>query len=262
MDPQSSAPTNNASVTNSAAPAPPAAAPATPLNSIPDTWPGASGLYKYSKQAVKQNLGALIVIWFLNFGITIVIELFLKQIGEIIAIILGSLVTAALMLVLIASVRNQHVSIGEALSGAVPLWLKMIGLQILVGISVILSGILFIIPIFFVLPRLMLSYYFLVDKRMGVIEAYKASWHASKGNTGKVWGIIGMTILMALLMVTIIGIPFSIYFLLMYAGAFAVLYEFLNKTQPGTAAPAAASVAPAPPTASPMPPAGAPPVVQ
>jgi uncharacterized membrane protein len=131
----------------------------------------------------------------------------------------------------------------------------MIGLFILIALSIVASAVLFIIPVFFVLPRLALAYYFLIDKHMGVIEAYKASWHATKGNAGKVWGIIGATILMALLMITIIGIPFSIYFLIMYSAVFAVLYEFLGKTQP------TAPAAPAP-AAVPAAPAAAPPVVQ
>jgi len=259
MDPSVAQPTNPNPPIQQSPPATAAPAPASPLPSVPSTWPGAFGAYKYSKQAVKPNVWPLVSLWLINLVISFVVELALKRIGEIIAIIIGSLLTAAILLVLIASVRGRHMSVGEALSEALPLWLKMIGLQILVVVSVVVSALLLIVPFFFVLPRLVLSSYFLVDKRMGVIEAYKASWAATKGNAGKIWGMIGATFLMVLLMITIIGIPFAIYFLLMYSAALAVLYEFLTKSgaapAPTAAAPqAAASPPPAVPPVPPTPP--------
>jgi len=253
MDEQPAAPSNS-NVTPSAAP-PAAAAPA--LSGTPDTWPGAFGVYKYSKQAVKLNIGTLILIWVINFAVSIILEAVLKNVGQAIVLVLSSLLTAAYTLTYLAGIRGERRSVGEALSAAMPLWLKMIALNLLVGISVALSLLLLIIPFFFVLPRLSLATYFLVDKNMGVLEAYKASWAATKGNVGKVWGIIGATIAMVLLMITIIGIPFAIYFLIMYSAAMAVLYVFLGKAQPA-GAPAAPSPAPVPPSA-PTPPAGVPP---
>lgn len=258
MDPNVAQPTNPNPPSQQSPPTAAAPAAASPLPSVPDTWPGAFGAYKYSKQAVKPNVWPLVSLWLINLVISFVVELALKRIGEIIALIVGSLLTAAILLVLITGVRGRHMSIGEALSEALPLWLKMIGLLILVTVSIFVSTLLLIVPLFFVLPRLVLSYYFLVDKRMGVIEAYKASWATTKGNAVKVWGIVGAWIAMALLMITIIGIPFAIYFLLMYSAVLAVLYEFLTKSgaAPAPAAPpqAVASPPPAAPPVSPAPP--------
>jgi hypothetical protein len=133
----------------------------------------------------------------------------------------------------------------------------MIGLTILITLSLIVSFLLLVIPFFFVLPRLTLAEYFLVDKNMGVIEAYKASWNATKGHSLKVWGIYGAGILMALLCVTVIGIPVAFYLLIMYSAAFAVLYEFLNRspaTQPATAAAPAPAEPESQPPVNPVPP--------
>jgi hypothetical protein len=242
-------PSASSQPTNSTGVATPAAAPAVVLPGVPTTWPGAFGIYKYSKQAVRLNLGTIVLLWLIDIAVNGGSEWILKSPGSLVGLIVGSLVTAALALTWLASIRGQRMEIGEALSKAMPFWLKMIGLTLLVVITVIASILLLVIPFFFVFPRLTLSYYYLVDKQMGVMDAYKASWDATKGNIGKVYGIVGATILMALLMITIIGIPFSIYFLLMYSASMAILYEFINKTK--------RAVAPAPPVPAQAPPASA-----
>ena len=204
--------------------------------SVPASWPGAFGLFKHSKKAVKQNLGTLVVIWLLSILVSIILDTALKRPGSAASYVMDSLATAAFALTYLAGIRGETISTGEALNKALPFWLKMIGLNILVVLSVIGSILLLVIPFFFVLPRLVLANYFLVDQNMGIIDAYKASWAATKGHAGNVWGIIGVTILMALAAVTIIGIPFAIYWLVMYSASFAILYEFLRKSQPAAAA--------------------------
>ncbi len=228
-----------------------AAASSNDVPSVPASWPGAFGLFKHSKKAVKRNLGTLVVIWIISLVISIVLDMILKKnLGGVVSYVADSLFAAAFALTYLAGIRGQAVSTGQALNKAVPFWLKMIGLNILVVLSVIGSILLLVIPFFFVLPRLVLANYFLVDQDMGVMDAYKASWAATKGHAGNVWGIIGVTILMALAAVTIIGIPFAIYWLIMYSASFAILYEFLHKSQPAatTPKPAAAAGTPSAPT--------------
>lgn len=216
------------------------------LPGVPSSWPGAFGAYKHSKQAVLKNIWTLVIIWVLVAVVSGVLQMALSTPGRLIAYLVDALGTAAFTLTFIAGVRGQELSIGDALTKGVNVWLKIIGLNILVGLSLIVSLLLLIVPFFFVLPRLSLANYFLVDQNLGVMDAYKASWAATDGNAGKVWGIIGANIAMALLAITIIGIPFAIYFLIMYSAATAVLYEFLNKKQPAkAAAPAPATAAPA-----------------
>jgi hypothetical protein len=235
MDEQPATPANNVMppnnpVTPPADVAAPAALAESPLPNVPDTWPGAFGAYKYSKRAVKPNVSTVVVIYLVNLVIGLLLEWKLKTSGQIITFLIGGLVTAALNLTYISGVRGQRLSIGQALSNALPFWLKMIGLNILLYLSFIISAILLIVPLFFVAPRLALASYFLVDKKLGIIGAYKASWAATKNHVIKIYGIVGVVILMTVLMLTIIGIPFAIYFLVMYSATFAVLYELINKT--------------------------------
>lgn len=202
---------------------------ATALPNVPASWPGAFGLYKYSKAAVKLNFVTLVVVWLLSAVLGGALSNVLKNTGDLFSFIISSLATAAFTLTYLAGVRRQQLSTGQALSKAVNFWLKMIGLNLLVAASIFASIICLVIPFFFVAPRLVLASYFLVDKDMGVIESYKASWAATEGYALRVWGIFGATFLMVLLMITIIGIPFSIYFLIMYSGVYGVVYEYLLK---------------------------------
>jgi hypothetical protein len=128
----------------------------------------------------------------------------------------------------IASARDKKVSLSEAMSAAKPFIVPMFAAIVLLYIILAISFILLIVPFFFVLPRLTLRPYFLVDRKLGPIDALKASWAETNGHAGKVWGIIGVNIVFGLLAVTIIGIPFSIYFVFMYSSATVLLYNYIK----------------------------------
>ena len=67
---------------------------------------------------------------------------------------------------------------------------------------------------------------------MDVMEAYKASWDATKGNLRKILAIIGVYLLMILPVITIIGVLATIYFTFTYAAVYALLYEYLKDKKP------------------------------
>lgn len=94
----------------------------------------------------------------------------------------------------------------------------------------------------------MLAQYFLIEGKLGIVDSLSASWNATKGNVGKVWGIFGVSLLFGLLFLTFIGIPFAIYFIVMYQAAFAVLYMYLKQSPTSTTA--AVPSAPSDPTAN------------
>lgn len=217
---------------------------------VPDgDWPGAFGIYKFSKQAVMVNFWTLIG-FFIIAGIGAAFDYILTGIvGNVISYLLSAFASAGFALTFIAGVRGQRLDLKPALTEAAGLFIKVFLLNILVVLALGISFILFIIPVFFVIPRLTLVTYFLVDKNMGVLEAFKASWHATKGNALKAWGIIAVGILFGVLSLLLIGIYLSV----MYSAAFAVLYEYLNRRQSLQAAePAPAQ--PAQPPANPTPP--------
>lgn len=257
MDPQTTEPIPTAPqpVSETPAPTPSPAAPSPQtaaaaealLPPVPTSWPGGFGVYKYSKQAVKVNTMTIVVVGL----IFIILEGIFDKAGgkngggSLFSFIVSSLGSVSLASIYLSSIKGEKVGIGDSFKNGFPLWLKAIGLNFLVTISIIVSLILLIVPFFFVMPRLSLATYFLVDRKLGVMDAFKASWNETKGHLTKVWGIIGAAFLMALLMVTIIGIPFSIYFLIMYSAASAVLYQYITKN-PATPAATAQPVVPAP----------------
>lgn len=213
-----------------------------PAQTVPSTWPGAFGIYKYSRSAILRNVWLLVMIWVVYFALSFALGLVhrLGMLAWLVSVILGALVTAMVAQIVLAGVRGQQVTYEQAFSGDLPmLTLKMLGLQILVSFAAFVSLLALIVPFFFVYPRLSLATYFLVDKNMGVLDAFTASWRATQGNVGKVWGIIGASFLMGLLMLTLIGIPVAIYLLVMYSAANAVLYVYLSSHQPAAPAPAA-----------------------
>ena len=225
--------------------------PATPsqpaaVATVPDVWPGAFGIYKHSKQAVKLNLTPLVLVFFISFVINIFLGAIFKNraLLNLFSLIVSAFVAAATVIIYLADVRGQQISLQKALSDAVPFWLKTIGLEIVIGFILIVSFLLLIIPFFIVFPRLLLANYFLIDKKMDVIAAIKASWHTTKNHSGKVLGIVGANLAMALLFLTIIGIPFAIYFLVMYSAAFPILYVFLGNHAPVAPAAGPAQTAP------------------
>ncbi|MEK7594412.1 MAG: hypothetical protein AAB436_02125 [Patescibacteria group bacterium] len=228
MDEQPATPASNPE-TNSA---PPKEA----LASVPTSWPGAFGLYKYSRDAVRFNFWVVVSIWLAEVVVNAILRTLLKDAGDAIGYLVSALASVGYTLVFVASVRRQKVSFGDILSKSLSFWMKMIGLLILLTVTIILSLIPLLIPFFIIAPRLVLAMYFLIDQDMGVIESFKASWNTTHGYTLRILGIFGAALAMGLIAVSIIGIPFAIYFLIMYSGVFAVVYELLGKGQPKVAA--------------------------
>lgn len=221
----------------------PTAEPASAAN-VPENWPGAFGVYKFSKSAVRAVLVTLVVLYLLSFAVSFVLGMVFTDdisfVADILSFIISGLFSVAMIFVFLSGVRGQKIELGESLSKSVSLWLPMLGLTILAGLIVGLSLLLLIIPFFFVFPRLILATYFLVDQKLGIVASIKASWAATKGNVGKVYGIVGANIAFSLLFLTIIGIPFAIYFLVMYSAAVAILYEYIRNRQGAPVSPISA----------------------
>lgn len=209
---------------------------------VPDNWPESSlKLLAYSREVVRLNLWTLVGLFVANVALGIVLQTVLKQAGQLIAELLSIAFGIATTGVFLAGVRGEQVSFGDSFKIiSFDMYLKYLGLAVLTGLIALVSFLLLIVPFFIVVPRLSLATYFLVDKKLGPSEALKASWAATKGNLGKVWGIILVTVLFAILCLVLVGI----YFLIMYSAAFAVLYAYLQRNQPQTPATPTAPAAP------------------
>lgn len=194
-------------------------------------WPGAFHIFKYSKTAVMRNIGLLVLLYAVIIALSLIFgQKQLGFLGPLCSFVVGLIATVFSVQILVASVHGKKLKTSDLFASDLPmLTLRMIGLELLMGVVVLVSLLALIVPFFFVYPRLRLATYYLVDKNMGVFDAFKASWHATKGNVGKVWGIIGVQFLMILPMITVIGILLSVYLLIMYAAADAILYVFLSE---------------------------------
>jgi hypothetical protein len=210
-------------------------------STIPSQWPQSKsgfGLYAYSKRAIMSNVGTFLVLGILsligNLGINVnsrsgkytVAYMVIAAVTAIIAIV----VAGALAHARLAAVDGKKASIGESLSRGLSVSVKVFFAEILTIVSLAIALVLLIIPFFILLPRLALVNYFIVDQGFGPIEAYKASMSATKGNATNIWSIYLAQFVIALLAITIIGLPFSIYFYLMYSGSFAIAYRLLTRT--------------------------------
>lgn len=214
------------------------------LSPVPkDTWPGAFGLYKYSKAAISFNVWTIVWLIVLQVAVGALISTLFgpenpqkpepEPLANLISWLVGAVFGIAMIATVFAGIARQKFSLGDAF-GAVTLGLfgKYLLLSIVQAVILTISLLLLIVPFFFVAPRLALAMYFLVDKNTGPLEALSLSWNATKGHVGKVYGIVGVFILLGLLCLTIIGIPFAVYFMVAYAAAIALLYRFAGKETP------------------------------
>lgn len=229
-----------------------AAVPQPPLALLPETWPGAWGLYKYSKQAVKRNWAVLLVLTLSSYAVSVLCQIFLKKhLGNLISFLIDFPLSIALVTAYLGSVRGQKVSFGQSLKAGFDLMLclKYLANTLFLGVVMFATLLLFVVPFFIVVPRLLLAPYFLIDKKMGPLKAISASWEATKGHAGKVWGIIGVSVVFALL---ILALLVGLYFIFMYSAALVLLYEYLGRNQ-ATAAVATPPADPASVQATPPP---------
>ncbi len=211
----------------------PTKATATKSDTMPTgEWPGAWGIYKYSRDAVKFNLGVYLSLLVIPIIVAIVISTLKlpEALDNLLNNVISTVFGVASTFVILAALRRTKLDFNTSVKKSFSLLaLEAFALQILTGFMIIGSLLLFVVPFFFVAPRLVLAYYYLIDKRLGIFGSISASWNETKGHVGKVYGIVGAGIAMGLLAVTIIGIPFAIYFLFMYSAALPVLYMYILK---------------------------------
>lgn len=194
------------------------------------TWPGAFGIYKKSKEAVMVNLYPILGVIGLYIAISVLLTIFGVKRGnslnlrDLLDLLLSSAVTVALTHLLLAGIRDKKMDLDSALKEIFSLMtLKVVALSLLLGVITLGSLLLLIVPFFFIVPRLLLAPYFLIDKNMNVFDSLSASWDATKGSLSKVWGLIGVTVLFGLMFIVLIGAYLSV----MYAASFGLLYTYL-----------------------------------
>lgn len=215
---------------------------------VPSSWPGAFGAYKFSRDVVRANIGTVVGLIVFSMALSIIISSLggnsepNKSLFTLFADLVGVWINAALVVTFLTGVKSNTISFGDALKKGGYLYLNYLGMTLLTAVIMFLSILALVVPFFIIMPRLVLAGYFLVDQDLGPVDALKASWNATKGHSGNVWGIIGVSLLMAIGILVLIGI----YFLVMYSAVLAVLYAYIQSTQ---SAPQVNQVAPLEPVA-------------
>lgn len=151
-------------------------------------------------------------------------------VGAIIAIIVGSLIMAALTGLEVEAAKGKQPSGSELWEYAKKYWLRLLGLQILVGLTIFVGFLLLIVPGLIFLRRYYLSSYYLIDQDLSISEAMKRSADQSKPFSGYVWSIIGVAFLFSLTaIVPIAGWITSTILGLLYSVAPALRYFEIKK---------------------------------
>lgn len=207
--------------------------------SLPKEWPGAFEVYKLSKSFVEFNMNTLVSLvgillgaWIVYYILLIILPHSLAFVIEIIYDLVSVLVSSTVFYAALKSVRGVKISVSEVYSDVLEKWFNLIITSIICGVLVLISIVLLVIPVFFIAPRLVLAIYYVLDQNKSPVEAVQASWENTRGNVGKIYGLIGLTILIILPSITIIGILATIYFGFMFCAAYAILYCWILKNQP------------------------------
>lgn len=140
-------------------------------------------------------------------------------------VLITLLIAPGLIVLQLACVRMQKTTAGEAFQKGLRYFWKLIGLGIVLAIALVVALILFIVPFFLLLPRVVLSTYFLIDRDMGIFDAIRASNEAYKKHHG-IWGIIGVNVLIYIpSIIPFIGRIVSTSLSYLYEPALALRYE-------------------------------------
>jgi len=210
---------------------------------VPTTWPGAFAAMKLVKPAVKRVLWSIIGVFLLYYAVEIIINLALKKISIIslpIIYLLESVFIGTILSLYFAALKAEDVSVGKALSNGFSKVFTILIVTLVSGLIAIISFLLLIVPFFFIAPRFVFAPFLVINNNLGIGEALSTSWKISKGNLGKIYGLFGVELLLGLLCITIIGIPFAIYFGILNYGSIALLSMYASEQQgsPSSVAPA------------------------
>jgi hypothetical protein len=191
-------------------------------------WPGAFGVYNYSKRVISYNLAAFLPVIVFAY-LAELIATYSRPLVAILLYIVVFLLQLTGYVILLACLRHQKISIGDALDKATRLSLKTLCLYFIMGVMVALGLVLLIVPGIILIARLALAPYYLIDQNLSIKESLVTAWKNSEGHVTKTWGVIAVELLFAILALVLVGF----YLTVVYSAAILILYKFEN-AQPKT----------------------------
>ncbi|HEY4964277.1 MAG TPA: hypothetical protein VIH90_06295 [Candidatus Saccharimonadales bacterium] len=221
---------------------------------IPSVWPGAFAGFKQVRPTIKPVALSIFLIYLAYEVVDIIVVSILKSqtiVSDLINLVIGTLLSGTILSIYYAVLKHEDASLGVAFKKATSKFFNLLAVSLIVGFLSMLSFIAFIVPFFFIAPRLFFAPFLVMGEGLGIGESVSKSWSMTKGNLGKIYGIYGLMLLLCLLFITIIGIPFAIYWLIIAYGLAVQLARFMYAND-GTATvpmsqPQAPTVTPASP---------------
>lgn len=217
-----------------------------------------SEVLSFGWETFKKNVSFFIILVVIIFGVQFVVSIFTasfddSSLGKFVVYVLGAVVS------LVVSVGITKITLDfvdgkkgdfKDLYQQYPLLLNYIGASILGGLIVLVGFILFIVPGIYLSVKLCFTSYAVVDKKLGPVEALKASYNMTKGNWWNLalLGIVSVLIVIAGALALLVGLFVAIPVVML---AFAYAYRKLSSDMGSAAAPAAPE--PAVPVSTPEP---------
>jgi hypothetical protein len=206
-------------------------------------WPGAFKAYSLAYETLQKNLQpALLVI-----GVYVLFVLLSAVIqgespmaeghksGES---IVGLIFLLAIPLYGLANADKRAVSLSQFMKFDANKYFMVLFTSILCSFAVALSMVALLVPVIWVLPWVYLATYAAAEKGMGPVAAIKYSKQLTYDHKGKVWGLLGVALLLVicsfvLLVLPVVG-PFLAYAGIMFItllnnAANGMLYRYLQK---------------------------------
>ncbi len=217
---------------------PPPPPPPPPAITQTSQYPGAFGLFKPSSDAVRLAFVPLLLIYVILFVIGVVVgiifggnESVATTLSNILSIVFQLFTTPMIAFILLYAVRGTRKELRESFEYALQNIIRFFVANLLAGLAILVGLVFFIIPGILLAIKFSMTNYLLIDnQKMSGTEALSKSWDITTGHMGKVFGIIGVSLLMFLPIITIVGIIATVILLVLYAAAIPVLYDYILKS--------------------------------
>jgi len=143
----------------------------------------------------------------------------------------------ALPIYALALADRKPITVNQFMDFNLRRYFTILGVTLLTIVIVFFAALPLLIPLIWVVPWVAMATYAVVDKKLGVIDALKESKRIGQDNKGKVWGVVGVTIVLTVAaalfsFIPLIGAAVAAVASLVSAGVMASLYRWLQKYVP------------------------------
>jgi uncharacterized membrane protein len=148
----------------------------------------------------------------------------------LIVLILGTIASVMSQAAQLDAVEGRHLDFQNLWKVVKELGLRLLGLYIVTAVIIIVGLFLLIVPGLIFIRRYFLAPYVMIDKKVSITEALSQSAVMTKLNSGAIWGVIGVTILIGLIgIIPFIGSLIAFIVACLYSLAPAMRYQQLKK---------------------------------